>query len=203
MSAARPADATPSVAMGAAGSHATLETADVVLMADDLARLPGLIRLGRRTRGTITANNTTTRPMTDCPITRPAISTADTSVSTPATTCASGPVNPALNETASAAYGCSSGTETAAPATRASSAATDAACQPAGHVNQGRAYQGRSAARRTARITDGSSVCGARGSGSAFNPRSMERSRSVRFMMGHVMFQGLTTPVDIGLDLAQ
>lgn len=50
------AASTVGIAMGAAGSHATLETADVVLMADDLARLPGLIRLGRRTRGTITAN---------------------------------------------------------------------------------------------------------------------------------------------------
>ncbi|MGQ9554448.1 MAG: heavy metal translocating P-type ATPase [Anaerolineae bacterium] len=44
------------IAMGAAGSHATLETADVVLMADDLARLPGIVALGRQTRRTIIAN---------------------------------------------------------------------------------------------------------------------------------------------------
>ncbi|NPV07653.1 MAG: cadmium-translocating P-type ATPase [Anaerolineae bacterium] len=50
------AASTVGIAMGAAGSHATLETADVVLMADDLARLPGLIRLGRSARRTIAVN---------------------------------------------------------------------------------------------------------------------------------------------------
>jgi Zn2+/Cd2+-exporting ATPase len=44
------------IAMGAAGSHAALETADVVLMADDLSKLPGTVHLGRQTRGIITAN---------------------------------------------------------------------------------------------------------------------------------------------------
>ncbi|HOV74071.1 MAG TPA: cation-translocating P-type ATPase [Candidatus Hydrogenedentes bacterium] len=36
------------VAMGAAGTHVALETADVVLMHDDIAKIPFLIRLGRR-----------------------------------------------------------------------------------------------------------------------------------------------------------
>ena len=44
------------IAMGAAGSHAALETADVVLMADDLAKLPGTLRLGRHTRIIIATN---------------------------------------------------------------------------------------------------------------------------------------------------
>lgn len=38
------------IVMGAAGSDIAMETADVVLMRDDLARLPYLIRLSRRTR---------------------------------------------------------------------------------------------------------------------------------------------------------
>jgi len=44
------------VAMGAAGSHAALETADVALMSDDLLKLPYLLRLGRRTRRSIRVN---------------------------------------------------------------------------------------------------------------------------------------------------
>ncbi len=36
------------VAMGAAGTHVALETADIVLMHDDIAKIPFLIRLGRR-----------------------------------------------------------------------------------------------------------------------------------------------------------
>jgi Cd2+/Zn2+-exporting ATPase len=36
------------IAMGAAGTDAAMETADVALMADDLARLPWLVRHGRR-----------------------------------------------------------------------------------------------------------------------------------------------------------
>jgi Cd2+/Zn2+-exporting ATPase len=36
------------IAMGAAGSHAALETADVALMADELLKVPFAIRLGRR-----------------------------------------------------------------------------------------------------------------------------------------------------------
>jgi len=50
------ARATVGIAMGAAGSDAALETADIALMTDDLARLPWAVRLGRRTRGTIAFN---------------------------------------------------------------------------------------------------------------------------------------------------
>jgi Cd2+/Zn2+-exporting ATPase len=50
------ARATISVAMGAAGSDAAIETADVALMADDLARLPWLIRHSRRTLAVIRQN---------------------------------------------------------------------------------------------------------------------------------------------------
>ena len=44
------------IAMGGAGSAQAMETADVVLMADDLAQLPFLVRLSRRTRATVMAN---------------------------------------------------------------------------------------------------------------------------------------------------
>ncbi len=44
------------IAMGAAGSDTALETADVALMADDLTRLPYLLRLGRATLGVIRQN---------------------------------------------------------------------------------------------------------------------------------------------------
>jgi Cd2+/Zn2+-exporting ATPase len=50
------AEATVGLAMGAAGSPATIEAADVALMGDDLTRLPYVIRLARRTRRTIRAN---------------------------------------------------------------------------------------------------------------------------------------------------
>jgi Cd2+/Zn2+-exporting ATPase len=46
------------VAMGAAGSHAALEAADVALLADDLSQLPFAVRLSRRTRRIITQNVT-------------------------------------------------------------------------------------------------------------------------------------------------
>ena len=50
------ATATLGVAMGGAGSDVALETADVVLMADDLSKLPYAIALSRRARRTIVQN---------------------------------------------------------------------------------------------------------------------------------------------------
>lgn len=50
------ARATIGIAMGAAGSDAALETADVALMSDDLTRLPWLVRHARRTRAIIRQN---------------------------------------------------------------------------------------------------------------------------------------------------
>ena len=50
------ARATLSIAMGAAGSDAAIETADVALMADDLSRLPWLIRHSRRALAVIRQN---------------------------------------------------------------------------------------------------------------------------------------------------
>ena len=44
------------VAMGAAGSDVALETADIVLMADDLGKLPYAIELSRKTRKIIRQN---------------------------------------------------------------------------------------------------------------------------------------------------
>ncbi|HET7094438.1 MAG TPA: HAD-IC family P-type ATPase, partial [Thermomicrobiales bacterium] len=52
------ATATIGVAMGGAGTDVALETADVVLMADDLTRLPYAVALSRRTRRTIRQNLT-------------------------------------------------------------------------------------------------------------------------------------------------
>jgi Cd2+/Zn2+-exporting ATPase len=50
------ARATVGIAMGTAGSDAALETADIVLMSDDLRRIPYVIRLGRRTLRRIQEN---------------------------------------------------------------------------------------------------------------------------------------------------
>jgi Cd2+/Zn2+-exporting ATPase len=50
------AAATVGIAMGAGGTAQALETADVALMADDLAQLPTAIRLGRRAIQTIRFN---------------------------------------------------------------------------------------------------------------------------------------------------
>lgn len=50
------AAATVGVAMGGAGTDVALETADVVLMGDDLTRLPFALELGRRTRRVLIAN---------------------------------------------------------------------------------------------------------------------------------------------------
>lgn len=50
------ARATLGVAMGAAGTDAAIETADIALMNDDLSRLPWLIRHSRRALNTIRAN---------------------------------------------------------------------------------------------------------------------------------------------------
>jgi len=50
------AAATLGIAMGAAGTDAAIETADIALMSDDLSRLPWLIRHSRRTLGIIKQN---------------------------------------------------------------------------------------------------------------------------------------------------
>ena len=50
------AAATLGIAMGGAGTDVALETADVVLMADDLSKIPYLLGLGRRARRTLAAN---------------------------------------------------------------------------------------------------------------------------------------------------
>ncbi|RMH62988.1 MAG: cadmium-translocating P-type ATPase [Bacteroidetes bacterium] len=50
------ATATLGVAMGGAGTDVALETADLVLMADDLGRLPYALALSRATRRTLIAN---------------------------------------------------------------------------------------------------------------------------------------------------
>jgi len=52
------ATATVGIAMGGAGTDVALETADMVLMADDLTKLPYAISLSRRTRRTIIQNLT-------------------------------------------------------------------------------------------------------------------------------------------------
>lgn len=52
------ATATLGVAMGGSGTDVALETADVVLMADDLTKLPYAIALSRRARRTIVQNLT-------------------------------------------------------------------------------------------------------------------------------------------------
>ncbi|MBC7250615.1 MAG: cadmium-translocating P-type ATPase [Anaerolineae bacterium] len=50
------AQADVGIAMGGAGSAQAMETADVVLMGDDLTQLPFIVELSRKTRNTITAN---------------------------------------------------------------------------------------------------------------------------------------------------
>ena len=50
------ANATISIAMGAAGSAVALETADIALMSDDLGRVPFIRRLSRATTGIIRQN---------------------------------------------------------------------------------------------------------------------------------------------------
>ncbi len=52
------ARATLGIAMGAAGSDAAIETADIALMSDDLAKLPWLVRHSRRTLAIIRQNIT-------------------------------------------------------------------------------------------------------------------------------------------------
>jgi Cd2+/Zn2+-exporting ATPase len=50
------AQAAVGIAMGGAGSAQAMETADIVLMGDDLRQLPFIVRLSRRTRQVIRAN---------------------------------------------------------------------------------------------------------------------------------------------------
>ena len=50
------ATATIGIAMGAAGTDAAIETADIALMKDDLAKIAETVRLGRRTLGIIRFN---------------------------------------------------------------------------------------------------------------------------------------------------
>jgi Zn2+/Cd2+-exporting ATPase len=50
------ANATVGIVMGAAGSDVAMETADIALMADDLAKLPFAVGLSRRTRAVILQN---------------------------------------------------------------------------------------------------------------------------------------------------
>jgi Cd2+/Zn2+-exporting ATPase len=50
------AQADVGVALGGSGSAQAMETADVVLMSDDLARLPLVVWLSRKTKGVVTAN---------------------------------------------------------------------------------------------------------------------------------------------------
>jgi len=50
------ASATLGVAMGAAGTDVALESADMLLMSDDLSRLPGALRLARRARAIVRQN---------------------------------------------------------------------------------------------------------------------------------------------------
>lgn len=50
------ATATVGIAMGAAGTDAAIETADIALMQDDLAKIAETVRLGRRTLGVIRFN---------------------------------------------------------------------------------------------------------------------------------------------------
>jgi Cd2+/Zn2+-exporting ATPase len=52
------AAATVGIAMGGAGTHAALETADIVLMADDLSKLPYAMNLSRRSLRIIKQNVT-------------------------------------------------------------------------------------------------------------------------------------------------
>jgi len=52
------ATATLGIAMGGAGTDVALDTADVVLMGDDLSKIPYVLGLGRRTRRTLTINLT-------------------------------------------------------------------------------------------------------------------------------------------------
>ncbi len=50
------ANSTVGIAMGGAGTDVALETADVVLMANDLSRLPSAIKIGKATSGIIAQN---------------------------------------------------------------------------------------------------------------------------------------------------
>src|SRR4029077_2509960 len=103
-----------------------------------------------------------------------------------------------------ATLSCTTGSATPTPASTASSAAADATRHHIGHVNQARAYHGRSAQWRTAASPRGSRVSGARSAGSDFSSRSIRPCSSTGcIVVLQLLPERFATAVDVGLDLAQ